>query len=409
MTLPTHVPARESLFDILRIAARCGLELLAASLLVMTGVRVVATARSFVSRQQPSGTRRDVACSLAPYGVLRRRMRHALGRLACIRRRGVALPSRNPLSGAPSARTRPDPFRPVRATLCPGLFSTAHAGPLPYIFRARAMGVSGGVRSGDGARRPNRRSGALSVPTTPDRSAYLSRDTFRARAMGVSGGVRSGDGARRPHRRSGAPSVPTTPDRSTYVSRDTFRARAMGVSGGVRSGNGARRPNRRSGAPSVPTTPDRSAYLSRDTLRARAMGLSGGVRSGDGARPAQPRVRSPFRTDNAGPLHIPLARYVSRTRDGAVRSCTVRQWRRPASAGPAATARASRPSRNPLPGAVTALPTPHRSPTRLARNVSRTRDGAVRWCTVRRWPPSTRAGRLCAARPRKPRKRALLP
>ena len=272
MTLPTHVPAREPLSDILRIAARLGLELLAASLLVFAGIR-----------------------------------------------RGVALPSRNPLSGAPSARTMPDPFRPVRATLCPGLFSTAHAGPRSYTSRARAMGVSGGVRSGNGARRPNRRSGAPSVPTTPtdgdgarrpnrrsgvpttpDRSAYVSRDTFRARAMGVSGGVRSGYGARRPNRRSGAPSVPTTPDRSTHVSRDTFRARAMGVSGGVRSGDGAgrlrlawRHPCGQAGRLETryrePLPPYRhrtaAPHVSRDTFRARAMGVSGGVRSGDGPHP----------------------------------------------------------------------------------------------------------------------------
>ena len=194
MTLPTHVPAREPLSDILRIAARLGLELLAAPLLVIAGFWTLATARSFVSRQLSSGTRRDVAFSLAPYGVLRRRVRHALEGLAGVRRRDVALPSRNPLSGTPSARTMPDPFRPVRATLCPGPFSTGNAEPLPYTSRARVMGVSGRVRSGYGARQPNRRSGAPFIPTTPDRSAYLSRDTSRARAMGVSGGVRSGDG-----------------------------------------------------------------------------------------------------------------------------------------------------------------------------------------------------------------------
>ena len=167
MTLPTHVPAREPLSDILRIAARCGLELLGASLLVF----------------------------------------------ACIRRRGVALPSRNPLPGAPSTPTMPNPFRPVRATFCPGLFSTAHAGPLPYISRARAMGVSGGVRSGDGARRPRpaRRhpcgqAGRLETryrePLPPYRhrtaAPHVSRDTFRARVMGLSGGVRSGDGPHPP-------------------------------------------------------------------------------------------------------------------------------------------------------------------------------------------------------------------
>ena len=320
MTLPTHVPAREPLSDILRIAARLGLELLAAPLLVIAGFWTLATARSFVSRQLSSGTRRDVAFSLAPYGVLRRRVRHALEGLAGVRRRDVALPSRNPLSGTPSARTMPDPFRPVRATLCPGPFSTGHTGPLPYTSRARAMGVYGGVRSGDGARQPNRQSGAPCVPTTPDRSTYLSRDTSRARVMGVSGRVRFGHGARQPSRWSGAPPVPTTPDRSTHVSRDTSRARAMGLSGGVRSDAGA-----------------------------------------GGLRPAR---RHPC--GQAGRLE---------TRH-----------------------------REPLPPYRHRTAAPH-----VSRATYRARDGGVRWCTARRWPPSARAGRLGATRPRQPRKRALLP
>ena len=276
MTLAAYVPACESLFDILRKAARLSLELLAASLLVFAGIR----------------------------------------------RRGVALPGRKPLSGASSAPTMPNPFRPVRATLCPGLFPTAHAGPRSYTSPARAMGLSGGVRSGNGARRPNRRSGAPSVPTTPDRSAYLSRDTFRVRVMGLSGGVRSGNGARRPIRQSGAPSVPTTPDRSTHVSRDTFRARAMGVSGDVRSGDGA-----------------------------------GGRRLARRHPCGQPDVSEPATG----------SRY------------------RPANTGPQ---------------------------PRMSRAI---RFAYARWgCPVVvrygwRWRPATRAGRLCATRPHKPRKRALLP
>ena len=217
MTLPAHVPACEPLSDILRKAARLGLELLAASLLFFAGIR-----------------------------------------------RGILLPSRNPLSGTPSARTMPDSFRPVRATLCPGLFSTAHAGPRSYTSRARAMGVSGGVRSGNGAGRPNRRSGAPSVPTTPDRSTYISRDTFRARAMGLSGGVRSGDGAGRPRPARRHPCgqagrlgtryrEPLPPyqhrTEAPHVSRDKFRARAMGVSGGVRSGYGPHPPGQAALAP----------------------------------------------------------------------------------------------------------------------------------------------------------------
>ena len=214
MTLAAHVPALGPVLDFLRKAARLGMEMLAALLLVFAGFRVVANARSLISRRQASD-RHAPLCCLRFRAVRSPALVHA-PRLQEARRR---LPRPRPCGVGGRLETRyqaPLPHRQCRTASairlacarwgctvgrematagrisCRRPFRTANAGPLTYISRTR----DGGVRWCTVRRwregRPNLLPGVPSARPTPDRSPIF----FRVRAMGVSGGVRSVNGRR---------------------------------------------------------------------------------------------------------------------------------------------------------------------------------------------------------------------